>query len=269
MFSGRKIFRAANFIFLVALTSKGVIAQGDNGIKTSQDAVYGGEGIDVLYTHTSDINVFAHSQGAGISFRYGKFSTASNSRSLNSELMYIRHEREEKSANPVHLDGLPYVYGKVNSFINLRLAMEHRWEITPKLRQSGVQINHLVRYGASVAMLKPVYLEIGYPELPYEYVITEVYDPNEHFYDDIYGRASWVNGLDQTKFTSGAHICYALNFEYSEVRGSTSSIEVGGVLDVYMSEIEIMASELMVEPQRLFATVYLKLGIGANWTQSK
>ena len=38
--------------FLVALTSKGVIAQGDYGIKTSQDAVYGGEGIDVLYTHT-------------------------------------------------------------------------------------------------------------------------------------------------------------------------------------------------------------------------
>ena len=60
-----------------------------------------------------------------------------------------------------------------------------------------------------------------------------------------------------------------LNFEYSEVRGSTRSIEVGGVLDVYMSEIEIMATELMVEPQRLFATVYLKLGIGANWTQSK
>ena len=175
--------------------------------------------------------------------------------------MYIRHEREEKSANPVYIDGLPYVYGKVNSFINLRLAMEYRWEITPKLRQAECS-DHLVRYGASVAMLKPVYLEIGYPELPYEYVITEVYDPNEHFYDDIYGRASWVNGLDQTKFTSGAHIRYALNFEYSEVRGSTRSIEVGGVLDVYMSEIEIMATELMVEPQRLFCDCVFK----GNWS---
>lgn len=268
MFSGRKIFRPANFIFMIVLVSHYANAQSKDGISTAKDAVYGSEGVDVLYTHTTDFNVFAHSQGAGVSYRYGKYKTAYKSRSFNTELMYIKHDREEKTANPVHLDGLPYVYGKVNSFINFRFAMEHRSEITPKLRQSGVQINHLVRYGASLAMLKPVYLEIGYPEMPYEYVIAEIYNPSEHFYDDIYGRAAWVNGLDQTKFTPGLHICYALNFEYSEVRGGMSSVEVGGIIDYYMGDIEIMASEF-VDPQKMFATVYLKFGIGANWTQAK
>lgn len=268
MFSGRKIFRAANFIFMIVLATQFASAQSDDGISTAKDDVYGSDGVDVLYTHTADLNAFVHSQGAGVSYRYGKYKTAYISRSFNAELMYIKHEREERTANPVYLDGLPYVYGKVNSFINLRFAMEHRKEITPKLRQSGVQVNHLVRYGASLAMLKPVYLEIGYPEMPYEYEIAEIYNPSEHFYDDIYGRASWVYGLDQTKFTPGLHACYALNFEYSEVRGGTNSVEVGAVVDYYMSNIEIMASEF-VDPQKLFATVYLKIGIGANWTKAK
>ena len=47
-----------------------------------------------------------------------------------------------------------------------------------------------------------------------------------------------------------------------------SSVEVGSVIDDYMSDIEIMASEF-VDPQKMFATVYLKFGIGANWTQAK
>ena len=268
MFSVRKIFRAANFIFLTLAISLVAVAQEDNGISTSQDAVYGSEGVDVLYTHTTDVSVFAHSQGAGISYSYGKYSSAYKSRSFNTDIFYLKHEREEKTANPVYIDGLPYVYGKVNSFINIRAAMEFKREITPKLRKSAVQVNHLFRAGGTIGLLKPVYLEIGYPEIPYEYVLSELYNPAEHFYDDIYGRAPWVNGLDQVKFVPGIHVCYALNFEYSEVRGAKNTVEVGGNIDYYMSDIEIMAIEF-VEPQKLFATVFLKFGIGANWTQAQ
>lgn len=257
MFSVRKIFRAANFIFLATAFSHFVSAQ---------DAVYGEDGIDVLYTNTSDGSIFAHSQGGGISFSYGKYRTAFKTRSFNADLLYIKHEREERTSNPVYIDGLPYVYGKTNSFLNLRLAMEHKWELTPKLRKSAVAVNHLARYGFSLGMLKPVYLEIGYPEIPYDYVVRERYSPNDHFYDDIYGRAAWVNGLDQLSIVPGFHVCYALNFEYSEVRGSRRTVEIGGVIDYFMSDVEIMAREF-VEPQKLFGTIYLKMGIGANWTQ--
>ena len=50
MFSGRKIFRPANFIFMIVLVSHYANAQSKDGISTAKDAVYGSEGVDVLYT---------------------------------------------------------------------------------------------------------------------------------------------------------------------------------------------------------------------------
>jgi hypothetical protein len=209
-----------------------------------------------------------HTQGGGVSVSYGKYLTSRVSRSIAADFIFIKHSKEERSSNPVYPEGLPYVFGKLNSFMALRINAETRKELTPKLRTSGVQVGTIFRYGLSLGILKPVYLDIGYPEIPYEYLQTERYNPSVHFYDDIYGRAPWVNGLDQISFIPGAHICYGLTFEYGNVRGSTKNLEVGTSLDVFLSKVEIM-TEQFVDPSRFFMTLYIKMGIGANWTQAR
>ena len=65
-------------------------AQTQDEVSTGKDAVYG-EGVDVLFSHTSGAYVFAHTQGAGVGFRYGTFLTAKKSRSLGCSLLYLRH----------------------------------------------------------------------------------------------------------------------------------------------------------------------------------
>lgn len=87
-----------------------VSAQVRDGISTGNDVVYGKDGVDVLYSHTSGIHLIAHSQGAGVGAHYGLFLNAKTSRSINADLVYFKHEKEEKTSNPVYNDGLPYVF---------------------------------------------------------------------------------------------------------------------------------------------------------------
>lgn len=243
-------------------------AQSDTGIKTSKDAVYGEEGVDVLYSHTVGMSLFAHTQGGGMNIRYGRFITAKESRSFAFDLFYTKHIREELTANPAYSEALPYTFGKVNAMFTTRFSFEKRQEINPKLRFGAVQVGWLYRLGLNVGFLKPVYLNIGYPELPYEYYLTERYNPEEHFYDDIYERAPWSNGLDEMSLVPGLHGGFGISFEYGDERGLTKSMEVGAYFDVYLKEMEIMSVQF-VDPSRCFLSLYLKFEMGANWTDDR
>ena len=248
--------------FLFQLSFK---AQTNDGITTSKDAVYGEPGLDILYTHTVGYSVFAHTQGAGINFRYGKYKTAKSSTSFAFDLFYTKHIKEELTFNPYYPDVLPYNFGKLNSMFSSRFLIENRKEITPKLRHGAVQVGFLCRYGFNLGFLKPVYLEIGYPDLPYDHIITEPYNPEEHNYDDIYSRAPWINGLDELSVVPGLHGGFGLSFEYGNERGFTNSLEVGTYFDVYLSDMEIISNKF-VESNRIFAGLYIKIEMGSNWT---
>jgi len=256
----------ALFSLFVWVLPNSVAAQVRDGISTGKDLVYGEDGIDILYSHTSGVHLIAHSQGAGIGAHYGLFINAKTSRSINSDLLFFKHEKEERTSNPVYIDGLPYIFGKLNSFLIFRINIETRKEITPKLRNGAVKVERVFRYGVGLGFEKPVYLEIGYPEIMYDYLVTERYNPDEHFYNDIYGRSPWVNGLDEMTVIPGGNLSYGLSFEYGDVRGRTRYIEMGTSLDVFVRPVEIMAVQF-VESQLLFLSLYIKIGLGANWTQ--
>ena len=260
-----KIFKAIKGMFLSVILFTPFFTL---SVTSQSDAVYGSQGHDLLYTHSTDVSLIAHTSGAGVSFRYGKYLTSESTRSLTADFIYFKSPKEEKTANPVYLEGLPYVYGKVNSFMTLRVCVEYRNEITPKLRSGAVQVGGVARFGVSLGLIKPVYLVIGYPEIPYERLETERYDPFSHFYDDIYGRAPWVNGVDDISVTPGLHASYGLFFEYGDIRGVTNSCEVGVSADVFLCPIEIMAEDF-VDPNRFFLAIYMKLGLGSNWTRSE
>ena len=265
-------FREMKFLRLIYLSALFAmpyycLSQINDGISTGKDVVYGENGVDVLYSHTSGLHLVVHSQGAGVGGHYGMFLNSKTSRSISTDLVFFKHEKEEKTSNPVYIDGLPYVFGKVNSFIVFRINVETRKQLTPKLRKGAVRVERVFRYGVGLGLKKPVYLEIGYPEIPYDYLATEQYNPDEHFYNDIYGRSPWVNGLDEIKVIPGGNLSYGFSFEYGDIRGRTRRVELGTSLDVFLRPIDIMAIQF-VESQLAFLSLYIKIELGSNWTQN-
>ena len=137
--------------------------------------------------------------------------------------------------------------------------------ITEKYRQHGVTVARTRQWGVVLGLAKPVYLEIGYPDIPYTSVAVERYDPEVHFSDRIYGRAPWVNGLEDIGFNPGLGWGEGVSFEFNDQRSKTRTLEVGLRTDVYLKRAEIMAAEF-VESRRIHFTFCLRYGWGAQWS---
>ena len=236
------------------------LAQGSNGL----DAVYG-EGTDVLMTDAARFHLTLHSQGAGFGVQRGTFQGAFLERGWQGELVFVRHPKEEKTRNPVYEESLPYIYGKVNAHHALRIERYTTRVITEKYRQHGVTVARTRQWGVVLGLAKPVYLEIGYPDIPYTSVAVERYDPEVHFSDRIYGRAPWVNGLEDIGFNPGLGWGEGFSFEFNDQRSKTRTLEVGLRTDVYLKRAEIMAAEF-VESRRIHFTCCLRYGWGAQWS---
>ena len=229
------------------------------------DAVYGSEGADVLMTDAARFHLILHSQGAGVGIQRGTFKGAFLERGWQGELVFVRHPKEEKTRNPVYEESLPYVYGKVNAHHALRLERYTTKVLTEKFRQQGVTVARTRQFGGVLGLAKPVFLEIGYPDIPYTSVAVESYDPQVHFSDRIYGRAPWVNGLESLSLNPGIGWGEGMSFEFHDERSKTRTLEVGLRLDAYFKRAEIMAEEFVM-PRRLHFTFCLRYGWGAQWS---
>jgi len=127
-----------------------------------------------------------------------------------------------------------------------------------------VQIDAVYAAGASLGILKPVYLDIlvsapNGDQLP---PIPEKYDPNNDTPSNIYGRASVFDGLGELSFYPGLYGKAGINFDFANRHKTIKSIETGVVVDAYKNVIPMMA---FAQNNRIFINLYLSFSIGSRW----
>lgn len=205
-----------------------------------------------------------HTRGFGLSFAWGKRIDGFHQRMIQIELVTMKHEKEYRSFNPYYDDSKGYVFGKLNQMIVLRPTWGVKRQLYDKLRPSGVEVGYSYGIGPSLAFLKPIYLEIGYPEFPYTYLETERYNPEEHTIDRIYGRSSNLKGIEKMQLIPGLHGKFGMVFEYADTRDRIKGIEVGATVDAYIKKVPIMA---FVPNHSLFFNFYLQLIFGKKYIQ--
>ena len=263
MLSPKPIFLSRAVVAACALLL-GVHASGQTS--TTAGGAYEGAADFTRVTDEMSWGLLLHTQGAGFTFSRGIYKDGTHVRMWVADLAYLRNPKEEKTSNPVYDDGAAYVYGKVNAFHTLRLLTGTQRLHSEKIRKDAVRFSTMLLWGASLGVEKPVYLEIGYPDIPYTSILVERYDPDVHFSDDIFGQASWANGLNELAFVPGAHVGYSLEFEYGNQREIMRSLNIGVDADVFLWKPEILA-EKFDQNSRLFLTLHAKLQVGRRWTR--
>lgn len=238
-----------------------------SGFIFAQDAttlVQSGVDINVMYRNEAVFGLLAHSNGFGMTYRRGRHVTGTRKRVLEVELVNMSHPKEIKSVNPYFENSKGFYYGKLNSIIIPRVGIGFQNVLFRKAERKSVEIRYSTYLGASIALAKPVYLEILHQtNINSEFNLsTEKYDPNEHTFDKIYGRAPYFKGFDQTKFFPGGYAKFALSFEYGDLRSDVKVIEVGTTLDVYPKVVPIMA---YTSNYQLFPSIYISLIYGKKW----
>ena len=226
-----------------------------------------------LYAKEISGGFIAHGEGWGFNFHHGKYVTARTRRLLSLEVVGMKHPKEVKSFNPFYEDSRGYFYGKINSFLVIRPTYGRKIQLTDKIRRGGVEVNLVWGVGPSIGVLKPVYLQIGYDKdghrggHPYATIVVERYDPNTHFIDAIFGRASWFRGFGESTFTVGGFGRFGFNFEHSSTNAGLKAIEVGATIDAYPVEVPIMAELEGVENKQIFVGFYASLQFGKKYVR--
>lgn len=249
------------FLFMIVM-SPALFAQVDTQIVQTNANLY--EDAGLLYRNEANGGLIINSHGFGINYRRCKHVTAARKGVWEFDLTTYRHPKEVKVTNPFYDNAKGYYYGKLNSFFIFRTGVGIQNTIYTKPEKNGVEIRYVAFAGASLGFAKPVYLEILYDnQMPgTKLVVTEKYDPDQHYPDNIYGRAPFVRGLSEIGIRPGGYAKLGLNFEYGPLNTEVRSLEVGFVTDVYLLPVKIMASE---REQVVLMSLYLQFSMGRKW----
>jgi hypothetical protein len=206
-----------------------------------------------------------HSAGLGILFRKGYNPTAFKKNLWELEFVGIRSQKQVRINfyGAYYSNANSYVYGKLNKVYVLRAGLGQQFLITRKPYWGGVELRFAYYGGLSLGMAKPIYLYI-INQNDYNSLTPEKYNPDEHFIDNIYGRAPFLDGVTETKFHPGLYIKAGLDFYFGQYNTSIKNMEIGFVIDGYVSPIPIMAFRA---EYYYFANVYLSVTFGKRYNK--
>lgn len=253
-------------LFLVLLASVSVFAQENTIREEDKDLLSEDSDTEILLKHEASGGLVLHSNGWGFIFRKGTHATAKKKRMWEVEVVSMKHPKEFKSVNPYFENAKGYIYGKQNSLLVLRGGYGHQRVLYHKedRKNGGVEVRYHYYGGASLGLTKPVYLEILVPtSVPFEFtLVTEKYNPDEHYIDNIYGKAPFAKGLGEIKIYPGIYLKSGVSFEYASRQDNVRTIEAGVVVDGYYKKIPIMA---LTDNKQVFLSFYVNIQFGAKW----
>ncbi len=219
---------------------------------------------NVLLEKQWSLGAQLNTNGWGLKFRKGHNVTALRQFMWEVEFSTYKSPKEVRTVNPYFSDSRSYIYGKLNSVWFIRGGVGQQHILNRKPYWGGVQVSWLYYGGFSLGMGKPMYLYIIHFNSGFtDYEISEErYNPEIHFTDNIYGRASWLSGFTKLGLYPGAYVKTGLDFEFGVRSTRISSLEVGGILDFSPIGIPIMAYN---PKQNFFLTLYISAMFGKRY----
>lgn len=214
----------------------------------------------VFYRNERTFSLSLNSNGYGIGYREGKRIDFLNKSIVEFEVNVMKHPKEIKLASPYLQTGSSFVFGKLNNTFSLRGGYGKQNEIFKKADLGGVAIRYFYVGGPSLVLSKPIYYNVIYAVGGITYELRqETFNIDIHNPSDIYSRASFFKGIDETKIIPGLYARGGFNFEYSKEDKIIHSIELGAMLEGYTRKIPIMASE---DNNALFLTLFVTYRMG-------
>ena len=221
----------------------------------------------LLYRNEQEFGALIHSSGWGVNYRRGKHITGYKKRTLELEIVTVKHPKEIKTqVQDIGTKG--YFYGKQFSVLFLRGGYGYHKIITGKSDRRGVELRLVTLGGPVIALAKPIYLDIWYPDphnsYPYVDIRSERYDPlnSRHTPDFIVGRSGYFRGFSEMNFFPGAFLKLGLSFEHSNLDDDIKLLEVGATVDAFYKTIPIMAN---TKNNQVYLGFYLNIMFGKKW----
>lgn len=187
--------------------------------------------------------VMYKSTGIGLAFQSKTEATKGFGRQYDVEFTNYHHPQETKTFNTEVNNPTAYVFGKINKAALLKLGYSASYKISQFSDAQRVGIDVSVGGGLIVGFLKPVYINMIYPDiLGYETVVSEKYDPKKHTdktriagYSD--GRLGW----NELSTQMGLHLRAGAGFNWGYYTNFPKRLEAGFYVEYFKNGLPVMA----------------------------
>jgi len=235
------------------------------GLKAQNEADY----TEIKRNYALSFGILAHTNGLGITSRLTKYGNIKSNTIYDFDIISLKHPKEIKIVNQRYDDARPYVYGKLNSALNIKAAYGKQFILAEKREELGVRVYANVTLGPILTLLTPSFLEIIQVDPERNEIIgsrIEKYDPEVHTEQYlIRGGAPFLYGIRDINFTYGLHNKTSLLFDWSgrdDKINILESIEVGLLTDLYPNQLPILAN---YNNERLFTNLFVNITFGHRW----
>lgn len=213
----------------------------------------------VFFRNERSFAILLNTDGIGVSYRGAKRIDFLNKRLLEIEAGTLKHPKEYKLSTSYNQGG-SFVFGKLNSTFYLRGGIGHQHELFKKADLGGIAIRYFYSAGPAIAIYKPIYYKVLYVLSANEYEIKEEkFSASIALPQDIYSRASFLKGLNETKVLPGLYAKGGFNFEYSKEDKIIHAIEAGAQINAFPKKIPIMAGS---DNKTIFFSLFVSYRFG-------
>jgi hypothetical protein len=250
------------FLFVALLAANPLVFSQERGRDTDRvDTLIN----RVILRHEIMGGAMAHTGGIGLFFRKGYNENWFRKDLWEVEFASMKSDKQVRVNfyGTYYSNANSYVYGKLNKVFMLRGGLGQQHLLNTKPYWGGVELRVTYYGGVTLAMAKPVYLYI-INQNDFRSIESMKYDPDNHFIDNIYGRAPFLDGLGKTKFHPGIYAKAGLNFEFGDYNTRIKALEAGILVEGYPLPIPIMAFE---DPHYFFLNFYLSFSFGKRFNK--
>jgi hypothetical protein len=214
-------------------------------------------------------NVFGlrlNTDGWGLVYEKGYLKDVKTTNLFALELNEKKHPKEQKINNVLNNNGFlqignPYIYGKRNSFYQLKLSYGQQRMIGGKTNKNGVAVHAIYAGGFSAGFERPYYVRIqdagpeGSRDIKYTPADSIAFlEPG-----NIIMGTGLRYGWKELKLVPGVHAKAALRFDYGRFNEVVTAIEVGMNIEAYSREVQIM---LLNPGKQVFFNGYIAILFG-------
>jgi len=215
----------------------------------------------VFFRNERSFALLLNTDGFGLSYREAKRTDFRNKHFYEIEAGNLKSPKEYRLSNPYVQSGGTFVFGKTNLVWYIRASLGRQHELFKKADLGGIAIRYFYSGGPTLAICKPIYYRVLYPTSQLgEYEIKEEkFSSSIAVPIDIYSKASFFKGFDETKVIPGLFARGGFNFEYSKQDKIIHAVEIGATIQAFPKKVPIMAS---TENKAIFLSLFVSYRFG-------
>lgn len=220
----------------------------------------------LIFNKQNVVGLRLNTDGWGLFYEKGYMKTATTANLFTLELNERKHPKEKKLNNVLNNNGFlqlgnPFVYGKRNSFYQLKFSYGKQRMLGGKANKNGVAVHAIYGGGFSAGIERPYYVRVQDPgpegarNIKYTIADSALFlEPNS-----IIMGTGLRYGWNEMKLVPGAHAKAALRFDYGRFNETVAAIEIGMNIEAYSRKVEMM---LLNPAQQVFFNGYIAILFG-------